>query len=120
MIAVIFELEPKDEGKDEYFGIAGDLKAILSEIEGFISVERFQSLANPKRFLSLSFWEDESAVKAWRNQVMHRKAQAKGRGTLFENYRLRVAEVVRDYGMNDREQVPKDLTVQRVVNARES
>ena len=109
MIAVIFELEPKDEGKEEYFEIAGELKSILSEMEGFISIERFQSLANSKRFLSLSFWKDEAAVKAWRNQVMHRKAQAKGRGALFESYRLRVAEVLRDYGMEDREQAPKDL-----------
>ncbi|MEZ8826363.1 antibiotic biosynthesis monooxygenase [Vibrio sp. 10N.261.55.A7] len=108
MIAVIFEVTPKADGKESYFEIAKSLKEDLSCIDGFISVERFQSLANPDSFLSLSFWRDEEAVKEWRGHVQHQFAQKQGRYALFSDYRLRVAEVVRDYGMNDRRQVPAD------------
>lgn len=108
MIAVIFELEPKAEEKATYFDMATSLKCLLEDIEGFISIERFQSLHTPSRYLSLSFWRDESAVLAWRNQESHRIAQKKGRAEIFLDYRLRVATVQRDYSMCSREQVPRD------------
>ncbi|WP_163836326.1 antibiotic biosynthesis monooxygenase family protein [Spartinivicinus ruber] len=99
MIAVIFEVEPKEEGKEEYLTIAAELKTSLESITGFISVERFESLTNPSRILSLSFWEDENAVKTWRNQIEHRRAQKRGKDYLFDYYRIRVAEVVCDYSI---------------------
>jgi heme-degrading monooxygenase HmoA len=108
MIAVIFEVWPKPEHKKEYFDLAAELKPILETIDGFISVERFESLTEKGKILSLSFFRDEAAVAAWRNVGEHRKTQGKGRATIFENYRLRIAGVIRDYGMNDREQAPKD------------
>ncbi len=106
MIAVIFEVEPAD--RDAYFRIAGELRPLLDEIDGFISIERFQSLSSKGRILSLSFWRDEEAIAQWRRLEAHRVAQAAGRRGLFHNYRLRVAEVVRDYGMHERDQAPKD------------
>lgn len=106
MIVVIFEVTPKTDKKDEYLAIAADLKQYLSAFEGFISIERFQSLTDPAHILSLSFWEDEASVAAWRNHMTHREAQGKGRNNVFEDYRIRVAEIIRDYGMNDREQAP--------------
>jgi heme-degrading monooxygenase HmoA len=106
MIAVIFEVWPNK--KQEYLDIAADLKPILEKIDGFISVERFESLYEPGKILSLSFFRDEAAVQAWRSTDEHRIAQAKGRGGIFANYRLRVAGVIRDYGMNERAQVPAD------------
>lgn len=109
MIAVIFEVTPKAEGQDQYFDIALGLKEHLHQIEGFISVERFQSLAHPDTFLSLSFWRDEEAIKTWRQNMAHQSAQHKGRSELFAHYRLRVANVVRDYGLHAREQAPDDL-----------
>jgi len=108
MIAVIFEVVPAEGRRDAYLGIAGDLKPLLETIDGFISVERFQSLADPTKMLSLSFWRDEAAVMAWRNLEPHRAAQAAGRGGVFANYRLRVASVVRDYGLNERDEAPSD------------
>lgn len=84
MIAVIFELEPETDKQEQYFEIAGQLKTLLTDIDGFISIERFQSLANKNRFLSLSFWENEHSVKLWRNQICHRDAQAKGRDSIFK------------------------------------
>jgi heme-degrading monooxygenase HmoA len=108
MIAVIFEVWPKPEHKQEYLDIAADLKPILETIDGFISVERFESLTQKGKILSLSLFRDEAAVAAWRNVAQHRKSQAKGRAKIFENYRLRIASVIRDYGMNEREQAPKD------------
>lgn len=109
MIGVIFEVWPADdERREQYLDIAASLRADLSHIDGFISIERFQSLVEPQKLLSLSFWRDEEAVKQWRNLTTHRIAQTKGRGGVFENYRLRVANVLRDYGLNDREAVPKD------------
>lgn len=111
MIAVIFEVTPTDEGKDEYLEIAGELKTLLGDMEGFISIERFVSLSDENRLLSLSFWKDQQTVRAWREQVFHREAQAKGRHKLFSNYRIRVAEVIRDYGMDDRAQAPRDKLI---------
>ncbi len=109
MIAVIFEVEPAADGRQAYLGIAADLKSRLEAMDGFISVERFESLTTPGKLLSLSFWRDEAAVAAWRGQPEHRDAQAAGRGGVFAGYRLRVASVVRDYGMTDRAQAPADL-----------
>lgn len=108
MIAVIFEVWPADGRAQEYFDIAAALKSDLERIDGFISVERFESLTTRGKYLSLSFWRDEEAVRAWRNLERHRGAQAKGRGGIFADYRLRVAAVVRDYGMNERAQAPAD------------
>jgi heme-degrading monooxygenase HmoA len=108
MIAVIFEVWPKPEHKKEYLDLAAELKPILETIDGFISVERFESLTEKGKLLSLSVFRDEEAVAAWRNISQHRKTQAKGRAVIFENYRLRIAGVIRDYGMNDRAQAPKD------------
>ncbi|UPT64311.1 MAG: antibiotic biosynthesis monooxygenase [Hyphomonadaceae bacterium JAD_PAG50586_4] len=106
MIAVIFEVEPAD--RDAYFRIAGELRALLDDIDGFISIERFQSLSDEGRVLSLSFWRDESAIAQWRVLEAHRAAQALGRRDVLHNYRLRVAHVVRDYGMLERNQAPTD------------
>ncbi|MDR6984185.1 heme-degrading monooxygenase HmoA [Rheinheimera pacifica] len=111
MIAVIFEVTPTTAGKDSYFAIAAQLAPMLSTIDGFISVERFESLTNPGTFLSLSFWRDESAVLQWRQQLQHQAAQQKGRNGLFANYRLRVANVVRDYGLNERQQAPEFISL---------
>jgi heme-degrading monooxygenase HmoA len=108
MIAVIFEVWPADGRKEHYLDIAASLKPHLEKIDGFISVERFQSLTDPKKMLSLSFWRDEGAARAWRNQVAHRASQKKGRGGIFADYRLRVAAVVRDYGLKERAQAPDD------------
>jgi heme-degrading monooxygenase HmoA len=108
MIAVIFEVWPKPEHKQEYLDLAAELKPILETIDGFISVERFESLTEKGKILSLSVFRDEAAVAAWRNVPEHRRTQGEGRATIFENYRLRIAGVIRDYGMNDREQAPKD------------
>jgi len=108
MIAVIFEVWPASGRKEDYLEIAAALRADLEKIDGFISVERFQSIADPGKLLSLSFWRDEDAVKAWRNRAEHRASQAKGRDGVFAEYRLRVASVLRDYGMNERAQAPAD------------
>lgn len=108
MIAVIFEVMPHQEHKDAYLDIAAQLKGELEQIDGFISVERFQSLTHRDKILSLSFFENEAAVLTWRNLPSHRTAQKAGRGKLFANYRLRVASVLRDYGKNERHGVPKD------------
>lgn len=108
MIAVIFEVEPAKGQHDTYLDIAARLKPELEGIDGFLSVERFESLANPGKILSLSFFRDEEAVAAWRNTPDHRSAQAAGRGGVFADYRLRVAAVLRDYGMTEREGAPAD------------
>lgn len=108
MIAVIFEVWPAEGRGGEYFDLAASLKADLESIDGFISIERFESLVTKGKYLSLSFWRDEEAVRAWRNRAEHRKAQAKGRGGLFADYRLRVASVLRDYGSRDRGEAPGD------------
>ena len=108
MIAVIFEVWPKETGKQAYLDIAARLRPLLDEIDGFISIERFESLSEPGKILSLSFWRDEQAVQAWRNLEAHRAAQVRGRTELFEDYHLRIAGVSRDYGMVSREQAPAD------------
>lgn len=108
MIAVIFEVVPAPGRKQEYLATAAMLRKTLEAMDGFISVERFESLSQPGKLLSLSFWRDEAAVQAWRNVEVHREAQAAGRGGVFEDYRLRVAHVVRDYGLNERDQAPDD------------
>jgi len=106
VIAVIFEVWPNR--RDDYLDIAAELRAHLKQIDGFISVERFESLTEKGKMLSLSFFRDEAAVQAWRNVAEHRAAQAKGRGGIFKDYRLRIASVIRDYGMNDRAQAHAD------------
>ncbi|MCP5156601.1 MAG: antibiotic biosynthesis monooxygenase [Ectothiorhodospiraceae bacterium] len=108
MIAVIFEVRPADGRTDEYLDHAAALRAELEHADGFVSVERFRSLTDPDKLLSLSFWRDEAAVAAWRNQTRHRESQSAGRGGVFADYRLRVAEVVRDYGLDARDQAPAD------------
>lgn len=108
MIAVIFEVWPADGQRQTYLDIAAHLRPLLDEIDGFISIERFESLAEPGKILSLSFWRDEQAVAAWRRLQPHRGAQARGRADVFRDYRLRVAGVIRDYGMLSREEAPPD------------
>ena len=111
MIAVIFEVWPHPDHRSDYFDLAATLKPQLEKIDGFISVERFESLTDKGKVLSLSFWRDETAVAQWRNLEQHRAAQAKGRGGIFADYRLRIASVVRDYGMKERAEAPKDSRV---------
>jgi heme-degrading monooxygenase HmoA len=112
MIAVIFEVWPADRRKADYLDYAARLRGDLEQMDGFISIERFQSLADPGKLLSLSFWRDEAAVAAWRRHDEHRAAQTAGRGGIFRDYRLRVAAVVRDYGMTQtREQAPEDSSI---------
>ncbi|HUG13673.1 MAG TPA: antibiotic biosynthesis monooxygenase [Thermomicrobiales bacterium] len=108
MIAVIFEVQPADGQPQAYLDIAADLRPLLDSIDGFISVERFESLSQPGKILSLSFWRDEAAVETWRRLERHRAAQTAGRAGIFSDYRLRIASVVRDYGMVEREQAPLD------------
>lgn len=115
MIAVIFEAIPAEGRWDEYLDIAATLRPELEKIEGFISIERFQSLSDAGKVLSLSFWSGEEAVRQWRNLEQHRAAQKAGRTEVFADYRLRIAEVSRDYGMNDRDGAPADS---RSVHAR--
>jgi heme-degrading monooxygenase HmoA len=107
MMAVIFEVWPAPGRKDDYLTLAAALRSEVEKIDGFISVERFESLYEEGKLLSLQFWRDEAAITAWRRQLDHRKAQALGPHT-FANYRLRIAEVVRDYGPQDRAQAPVD------------
>lgn len=111
MIAVIFEVRPTEEGRGEYLDIAATLRPELERMDGFLSIERFESLSEPGKILSLSFWRDEAAVRAWRELECHRAAQARGRGGLFADYRLRVAEVLRDYGLKERDEAPDDSRV---------
>lgn len=111
MIAVIFEVWPAPDRRHEYLDMAAALRRHLEAIDGFISVERFESLSEPGKLLSLSFWRDDAAITAWRNLDAHRSAQGKGRGGIFADYRLRVAGIIRDYGMTDRAQAPEDSRV---------
>ena len=108
MIAVIFEVFPAEGKVQEYLDIAAKLKPVLENIDGFISIERFSSFSVEGKLLSLSFWRDEKAIEEWRNNESHRLAQEKGRDVIFSDYRLRVANVSRDYGMVNREQTPSD------------
>lgn len=108
MIAVIFEVEAAEGRRQEYLDLAAGLRPALAEMDGFLSIERFESLTEPGKLLSLSFWRDEASVAAWRNLELHRSAQGLGRGGVFQAYRLRVAEVVRDYGLDRRAGAPAD------------
>lgn len=108
MVAVIFEVIPAEGQRESYLSIAADLRPLLSNIDGFISIERFQSMSDPTRLLSLSFWRDESAIAVWRNTMEHRHAQLAGRAHVFEGYRIRVARVMRDYGAKERNAAPDD------------
>ena len=108
MYAVIFEVWPAEGKQAEYLDIAAELRPELEQIDGFISIERFGSLTNEGKILSLSFWRDEAAIQVWRTHAEHRVAQQQGRNDVFADYRLRVAAVVRDYGMFERAEVPVD------------
>lgn len=108
MIAIIFEVEPAQGKKDAYLDIAAEMRPLVDQVDGFISVERFQSLSNPGKLLSLSLFRDEAAVENWRNLAEHRYAQARGRDGIFQDYRIRVVQVIRDYTMTERDQAPLD------------
>lgn len=111
MIAVIFEVTPNPGRRGDYLDMAAALRPALEKMDGFVSIERFESLTTPGKVLSLSFWRDEEAVRAWRTLDEHRHAQAAGRNAIFADYRLRVAHVLRDYGMNERAEAPADSRV---------
>lgn len=108
MIVVIFEVEPAEGRRDDYLGTAAELRPLLDGIDGFVSIERFESLSRPGKLLSLSFWRDEQAVHEWRNTEAHRDAQHAGRHGVFADYRLRIAQVQRDYGLMRRDEAPAD------------
>jgi heme-degrading monooxygenase HmoA len=108
MIAVLFEAQPRPDRRQEYLDLAAELRPLLERIDGFVSIERFESLSTPGKVLSLSVWRDETALAEWRGLAEHRAAQARGRSAIFEDYRLRVAAVVRDYGMTARAEAPAD------------
>jgi heme-degrading monooxygenase HmoA len=108
VIAVIFEVWPEPGRKQDYLDLAASLRPLLEQVDGFISIERFESLNEPGKILSLSVFRDEAAVARWRQLEQHRSAQTQGRGGIFRNYRLRVAGVIRDYGMTERAQAPDD------------
>lgn len=108
MIAVIFEVIPHADKQQAYLDVAAEMRPLVEQIVGFLSVERFQSLTNPEKLLSLSYFRDEAALNEWRQLTQHRKAQAVGRGSYFKDYRLRVAHVLRDYGMEERSEAPDD------------
>jgi len=114
VVVVIFEGIAQEDRKEAYLDVAARLRPLLADIDGFLSIERFQSLTTPGKILSLSFWRDEEAVRQWRNLPQHREGQRAGRESIFEDYRLRVAQVVRDYGKNERGEAPEDsLAVHR-------
>ena len=108
MIAVIFEAQPHPGRKEAYLDAAARLRPLLEKMDGFVSIERFESLTHPGKILSLSIWRDEEAVRQWRNVEEHRRIQAAGRQSIFADYRLRVAQVIRDYGLSERAQAPAD------------
>jgi heme-degrading monooxygenase HmoA len=108
MIVIIFESKPHPDQRERYLDAAARLKPLLADQDGFISVERFESLTEPGKILSLSFWRDEAAVEKWRQLEEHRRVQQAGRKSIFADYRLRVASVMRDYGMSEREEAPED------------
>jgi heme-degrading monooxygenase HmoA len=108
MIAIIFESKPHPDQRDRYLEAAARLKPLLADQDGFISVERFESLTEPGKLLSISFWRDEEAVAKWRQVEQHRRIQQAGRKSIFADYRLRVAAVVRDYSLNERDEAPED------------
>ena len=108
MIAVIFEVFPHKDRRDDYLDMAAKMRPLVDRIDGFLSVERFQSLTNPDKLLSISFFRDETALDEWRKLTAHRSAQRAGREKIFQDYRLRIAHVMRDYGMFDRDEAPGD------------
>lgn len=108
MIAVIFEIEPTEGQQAAYLDLAAEMRPLVERIDGFISVERFQSLTTPGKLLSLSFFRDEAALDEWRQLAAHRRAQTQGRSRFFDDYRLRIASVIRDYGKFDRDEAPED------------
>lgn len=108
MVVVIFEVWPTEGRTAEYFDLAATLRGDLQQVDGFVSIERFESVAKPGKFVSLSFWRDEESIARWRNLETHRRAQAQGRAGIFADYRLRVASVIRDYGMRERGEAPPD------------
>ena len=108
MIAVIFEVEPANGRMDHYLDMAAEMRPLVDQIDGFISVERFESLTQPGKLVSLSFFRDEAALDEWRRLAAHRKAQSAGRSGMFADYRLRIAHVMRDYGLHDRAEAPAD------------
>jgi heme-degrading monooxygenase HmoA len=108
VIAVIFELEPREGTGARYFELAAALRPQLEAVDGFVSIERFESVTRPGHYLSLSIWRDEDAVRRWRNDALHRSAQQEGRDAVFADYRLRVATIVRDYGLGARAEAPAD------------
>lgn len=108
MIAVIFEAWPRTDQYQRYLDLAAELRPLLADLEGFISIERFQSLSEPGKLLSLSFWRDEDSIQRWRQLEQHRMAQAAGRNQVFEDYRLRIAHVLRDYSLTERSEAPAD------------
>ena len=108
MVSVIFEVWPHPDHREGYLNWAAELKEELLKMDGFISIERFQSLTDPGKLLSLQFWRDDACLTAWRNLEAHRAAQSAGRGTMFRDYRLRIAEVTRDYGLKERAEAPGD------------
>jgi heme-degrading monooxygenase HmoA len=112
MIAVIFEVLPDSTKKQDYLDIASELRPLLQNIDGFISIARFISLQNKNKVLSLSFWENEKAIEQWRNMEIHRKGQFKGRSGVFKNYRIRVGTIIRDYTMTKRDEAPNDSNLQ--------
>jgi heme-degrading monooxygenase HmoA len=119
MIAVIFEFWTEGERRQDYFDLAAELRPLLDKADGFLSIERFESVSEPGKFLSLSFWRDEEAVAAWRGVMRHREAQVAGRAGVFRDYRLRVAYVLRDYGMTSgRDQAPADSRAWHEAQAR--
>ena len=107
-VAVIFVVVAAEGQKQAYLDAAARLRPLLAEVDGFISIERFESLTQPGKILSLSIWRDEAAVERWRNTEDHRQVQAAGRAGIFADYRLRVASVLRDYGMKERAEAPAD------------
>ena len=108
MITVIFEFTPAEGRFPEYMDLVGELKADLANADGFLSLERFESITTPGKFVSLQFWRDDEAVRKWRNLQKHREAQKKGRAGIFASYRLRIASVIRDYDMDKRGEAPRD------------
>ncbi|OYU47792.1 MAG: antibiotic biosynthesis monooxygenase [Rhizobiales bacterium PAR1] len=120
MIVVIFEVWPAEGERDTYLDLAAALREELVQMDGFLSIERFQSLAEPSKLLSLSFWRDEAAVAAWRNSDAHRSTQRSGRNGVFRDYRLRVAGVIRDYGLHERTAAPLDSQIAHAKNEQSS
>jgi heme-degrading monooxygenase HmoA len=108
MIAVIFEFTPAEGRFPDYLALVETLRQDLAEAEGFISLERFESITSKGKFVSLQYWRDEECVRKWRTLQKHREAQKKGRAGIFKSYRLRIAQVVRDYTMDERAQAPAD------------